>query len=116
LKIVLIDSPTSHEQIYGDWDLSGVDTYCPPLGLLYMAGFLREHHHTSYVLDVAALKWSLQQTIGHVLELNPDVVGLSAMTVNVHNANHIAEGLRGNSEEVWSNRLRRSWRGGDHSS
>jgi hypothetical protein len=56
MKIVLIDPPTSHEQIYGGWDLSGVDTYCPPLGLLYIAGFVRIHGHIPYVIDISAQK------------------------------------------------------------
>jgi anaerobic magnesium-protoporphyrin IX monomethyl ester cyclase len=94
MKIVLIDPPTSHEQIYGDWDLSGVDTYSPPLGLLYIASFIREHGHTPYVIDVTARKWSFQQAVDNALALNPDGIGISAKTINIYNADKIARELK----------------------
>ena len=94
MRIVLIDPPTSLEQIYGNWDLSRVDTYCPPLGLLYVASFVRKHHHTPYIVDVTAMKWSRQEAVEYALSLNPDIVGISAKTVNIFNANSLAEELR----------------------
>jgi radical SAM superfamily enzyme YgiQ (UPF0313 family) len=94
MKILLINPPTSHEQIYGDWDLSGVDTYCPPLGLLYIAGLVREYGHIPRIIDVPALKWPIEETVKHVMEEDPDVVGISAMTINAYNANSIAEALK----------------------
>ena len=96
MKLVLINPPTSFDQLYGDWNLSALDTYCPPLGLLYIAGYVREDGHEINVVDVPALKWSLQDTIDYVLSLTPDLVGLSAMTINILNANAIAEGLKRN--------------------
>jgi radical SAM superfamily enzyme YgiQ (UPF0313 family) len=96
MNVVLINPPTSFDQVYGNWDLSALDTYCPPLGLLYLASYIREHGHEVHVVDVPALKWSLEDTLDFVLPLKPDVVGLSAMTTNVLNANDIAEGLKSN--------------------
>ena len=94
MRVALIDPPTSHEQIYGEWDLSAVDTYSPPLGLLYIASFIREHDHIPYVFDLTALKWSLQKAVESTLSLNPDVVGITAKTININNANRIAEELK----------------------
>jgi len=94
MKIVLVDPPTCHDQLYGDWDLSAVDTYSPPLGLLHIASFVREHGHITYVLDVTARRWSMQEAIESVMELDPDVVGLSSKTINISNANRIAEELK----------------------
>jgi radical SAM superfamily enzyme YgiQ (UPF0313 family) len=94
MKVVLINPPTSFEQIYGDWDLSSVDTYCPPIGLLYIASFIRKHNHDPYVIDVTANKWSLKQVVEFASSLNPGVVGISAKTVNILNANNIAEQLK----------------------
>jgi radical SAM superfamily enzyme YgiQ (UPF0313 family) len=96
MKIVLIDPPTSHEQIYGDWDLSSVDTYSPPLGLLYIAAYIREHGHTPYVVDITARKWNRQHAIEYVLSVNPDIVGITAKTINILNAHKIAEDLKRN--------------------
>ena len=94
MRTVLIDPPTSHEQIYGDWDLSKVDTYCPPLGLLYIASLVREHGHTPHVLDLTARKWSLAQAVEFVTEIDPGLVGISAKTINIHNAARLAENLK----------------------
>ena len=94
MRIVLIDPPTSREQIYGGWDLSAVDTYSPPLGLLYIASYIREHNHIPYVFDLTALNWSLRKALESTLSLNPDVVGITAKTININNANRIAEELK----------------------
>ena len=94
MRIVLIDPPTSHEQIYGEWDLSAVDTYSPPLGLLYIASYIREHDHIPIIFDLTALNWSLQTAVESTLSLNPDVVGVTAKTININNANRIAEKLK----------------------
>ena len=66
MDVVLIDSPTSHEQEYGDWDLSKVATYCPPLGLLHIASFVRSRGHNPHVLDLTARNWSLEQAVDFV--------------------------------------------------
>lgn len=94
MKIVLLSPPTSPEQLYGSWDLSSVDTYCPPLGLLYIASYSRETNHQVQVFDIAALKWNLEKIIDEVISFSPDLVGLTSMTINVLNANKIAEGLK----------------------
>ena len=94
MKVALINPPTSHEQIYGDWDLSSLDTYTPPLGLLHIAGFLKQNKHQPFILDLAAVGWSLDKGVRHVLAQEPDAVGLSAMTINSLNANTIARELK----------------------
>lgn len=97
MRTLLINPPISHDQVYGDWDLSGVDTYCPPLGLLYIAGLVRKYGHVPKVIDVPALKWSIEETVKYVTQEDPDVVGISAMTINALNANAIAEALKKNN-------------------
>lgn len=94
MRVVLIDPPTAHEQIYGEWDLSKLDTYCPPLGLLYLASFLRSHKHTPHVLDLTAQKWSLGKAVAYVREVDPGLVGISAKTINIFNAARLAEAIK----------------------
>ena len=94
MRIALINPPTSREQLYGNWDLSSVDTYSPPLGLLYMAAYLREHGHELSVVDFPATKTTYGETLDSICEFDPDIVGLSAMTINIFNANQIAVDLR----------------------
>ncbi|HEY3388484.1 MAG TPA: radical SAM protein [Prolixibacteraceae bacterium] len=94
MNVILIDPPTSFEQIYGDWDLSAVDTYSPPLGLLHIASYIREHHHHPFIIDITALKLTLSKAVDYALSLSPDLVGISAKTINIQNANRIADELR----------------------
>lgn len=94
MEVVLIDSPTSHEQEYGDWDLSKVATYCPPLGLLHIASFVRSRGHNPHVLDLTARSWSLEQAVEFVGHTQPGIVGISAKTINIHNANLLAEQIK----------------------
>ena len=100
MKIVFINPPTSFEQVYGDWDLSPVDTYCPPLGLLHIASYIRQFGHSPDVIDTSARKWSMENTAERVLSLNPDVIGISAKTINISNANELAKRLKKNGLKV----------------
>jgi radical SAM superfamily enzyme YgiQ (UPF0313 family) len=99
LEVVLIDSPTSHEQEYGDWDLSKVATYCPPLGLLHIASFVRAAGHTPHVLDLTVRNWSLTKAVDFVTKTDPGIVGISAKTINIHNAVLLAEQIKGAGAE-----------------
>ena len=94
MRVLLIDAPVSHQQIYGDWDLSALETHCPPLGLLSIAAFLREHGHEPQVLDLTSLKWPLEDVVGFAARESPHVVGLSARTINIHDAARLAERLK----------------------
>lgn len=96
MRIALINPPLSFSQVYGDWDLSAVDTYCPPLGLLYIAGYVRKYGHKPFIIDVAAKKWTINKTIDYVAALNPDIVGISAKTVDIFSANEISIKLKKN--------------------
>lgn len=95
LNILLIDPPTSHEQIYGDWDLSAVDTYCPSLGLLSIAAVLRKKGHKVRVFDPTALKLDYKSTIKSIIDESPDIVGITAKTINIIGASKIVDDLKG---------------------
>lgn len=90
MKILLINPPTTFSQIYGDWDLSELDTYSPPLGILYLAGYLRENNHKPHVLDLEALKWDFDHLLEVTSQINPDLIGITSMTINFMNAQRIA--------------------------
>lgn len=90
MKILLINPPTTFSQIYGDWDLSALDTYSPPLGILYIASYLRAHKHEPKVFDLEALKWDLNKLSESIIAFNPDLIGITSMTINFTNAHKIA--------------------------
>jgi anaerobic magnesium-protoporphyrin IX monomethyl ester cyclase len=100
LKVLLINPPTSFDQIYGDWDLSAVDTYSPPLGILYMAGYLRENNHDPYIFDLEALKWDFNKLLESALTLHPDVIGITSMTINFMNAHKIGSLMKASFRSV----------------
>jgi hypothetical protein len=62
--------------------------------LLYIASYSRTKKHDAKLFDIPALRWSLEKTIDEVISFEPDLVGFTAMTINVLNENKIAEGLK----------------------
>jgi anaerobic magnesium-protoporphyrin IX monomethyl ester cyclase len=94
MKVIFVDLPISHEQFYGDWDISPLDTICPPLGLLYIAGYVRAHGHQPSIVDIPNLKWSIERAADHVVQEKPDAVGISAKTPSVRALKTFTELLR----------------------
>lgn len=96
MKVLLINAPTSFEQIYGDWDLSSLDTYSPPLGILHIASYIRSHGHEPEILDLQVNPFDIGGVVDRILAREPDVVGISSMTINSTNASRIASELKKN--------------------
>jgi anaerobic magnesium-protoporphyrin IX monomethyl ester cyclase len=94
MRIVFVNPATSHEQIYGDWDLSAVDTYCPPLGLLYLASYVRRLGHHPVLFDHDRMRATLAQLVALILREEPDLIGITAKTINIHSAARIARELK----------------------
>jgi anaerobic magnesium-protoporphyrin IX monomethyl ester cyclase len=96
MRIVLINPPTPFEQIYGEWDLSALDTYTPPLGILHVASYIRKYRHAVRVFDFQIPCQNIEASIQQILAWQPDVVGLTAMTSNCLNALWIAREIKKN--------------------
>lgn len=52
----------------------------PPIGLGYIAGMLRTHGHKVDLLDCAIMKESYHQIIAYIKDINPDVIGITALS------------------------------------
>jgi len=52
----------------------------PPIGLGYLASILRENGHEAYIIDCAILKQSYSQIISQIKQINPDVIGITALS------------------------------------
>jgi anaerobic magnesium-protoporphyrin IX monomethyl ester cyclase len=100
MKILLINPPTTFSQIYGDWDLSALDTYSPPLGILHIASYLRENNHDPFVLDLESLKWNFDKLLAYTSSLTPDLIGITSMTINFMNAQKVASLMKANFQSV----------------
>jgi len=83
LKVMLINPPVSFDTFYGEWDMSDVKSSSPPLGILSLAGMIREYGYEVDVVDAHADSLTLEDVRDRILESQPDVVGLTAMTVMI---------------------------------
>lgn len=52
----------------------------PPIGLGYLAAILRERGHKAYIIDCAILKQSYSQILSQIKQINPDVIGITALS------------------------------------
>ncbi|MDD1776764.1 MAG: B12-binding domain-containing radical SAM protein, partial [Candidatus Helarchaeota archaeon] len=52
----------------------------PPIGLGYLAGTLRAHGHQVDILDCAIMKDSYIQILPRIKSLNPDIIGITALS------------------------------------
>jgi len=86
MRILLINPPTSKEQLYSEWDLSDVKSYSPPIGLLSIMSYLKVQGHNVAFLDQPT-KEQVAINMGY---FGPDVVGLTAMTLMLESAAEIA--------------------------
>jgi len=82
MKILLINPLSENEILSCNPEIikeeRGLD---PPLGLLYLAGYLKKY--SSYdlkIIDAQAEKLSYNELQGKIREYNPDVIGITVMT------------------------------------
>jgi anaerobic magnesium-protoporphyrin IX monomethyl ester cyclase len=85
IRVVLIQPPTTHgvQSLLPHIDNEGSEGigFKPPLGILYVATTVKARSaHEVFVIDAIAERLSFEQLVKRVVELKPDVVGLSAWT------------------------------------
>lgn len=62
----------------------------PPLGLLYIATYLRKDMaHDVHILDAQARKMDFDACLRHVMDLRPDIIGISVWTDWWYSAHHL---------------------------
>jgi len=82
MKVLLINPPSENEIIGNNPPIIEEERgYNPPLGLLYLAGYLEEHSkHSVEVLDTQVEELSYPEIKEVIREKRPEVVGITAMT------------------------------------
>ncbi|HDY89454.1 MAG TPA: radical SAM protein, partial [bacterium] len=78
-KILLINPALTPEEIYSDYGVASATL--PPLGLCYIAAVLERDLHEIKIIDGVAEKISKQQLTKRVKKYNPEIIGITAMTV-----------------------------------
>ncbi len=80
MKIVLIQPPNEFlKQAYGV-KLKVSFGHTPPLGLAIIASYLELDAHDIQILDAVALGLSVPETVERVANMNPDLIGITALT------------------------------------
>lgn len=91
-RIVLINPPLSGEEKYGS--LSGGGAYLPPLGLGILAAVLREKGYNVSILDFECIGMGIDNAEKEIEKQNPDVLGITAVTVSILNAAELAKKIK----------------------
>jgi anaerobic magnesium-protoporphyrin IX monomethyl ester cyclase len=66
----------------------------PPLGLLYIAASLEEAGHTVNIIDCETKLYPPEVTLQLILDSNPDIVGFTATTPEIHGVESLSKSLK----------------------
>jgi B12 binding domain. len=92
-KVVLINPPLTMEERYGT--LARAGSKLPPLGLCSLAAVLRNAGHDVSIIDAPATDLGIKETFELVQEFNPDLIGITAVTISINNAAKLAQYIKG---------------------
>ncbi len=79
-------------ELYSDYGAGAA--VLAPLGLCYLASFLEKEGHTIKIIDGVAEKTSQNELKQRILEFNPDIIGITAMTVAYNRAVETAKFIK----------------------
>lgn len=91
-KIVFVKPPLPLEKLYGKLGSGGNEM--PPLGLCSLAAAVRENGYDTAIVDALPLKLNYEQTSDLILTHRPKYIGLTAVTVSIHDAAKVATILK----------------------
>lgn len=100
LKVILINPPVSFDIFYGEWDMSDVKSSSPPLGILSLASMIQRYGYDVKVLDAHAEGLTIDQIIDEIKDFQPEVVGLTAMTVMISASASIAKAVKEHNPNI----------------
>ena len=97
---MLINPPVSFDVFYGEWDMSDVKSSSPPLGILSLASMIRKYGYEVKVMDAHAEGYGISAILSEIEDFDPDIVGITAMTVMISAAAEIAKAIKDHSPQV----------------
>lgn len=89
MKILLINPPYSIENYYGK--LSKLAFIFPPVGLTYLAGFVREKGHKVYIYDFQVEEQGFWKFLK---KFQPEIVGITCQTALFYNTLKLAREIK----------------------
>ncbi len=90
-KIVLINPPLTMKERYGA--LAKAGSKLPPLGLCNLASVVRKTADVS-IIDAPALGLGIKETFEMIEAFNPDLIGITAVTISINNAAQLAKYIK----------------------
>lgn len=72
----------------------------PPLGIAYIAAFLRENNIKVDIIDLDLEREKFKNISNHILPLNPDLIGIGGLTLQMENAYRIAKIIKNISNDI----------------
>ena len=94
IDILLIFPPCTLDDRYGSKKMKNIGGFLPPLGLAYLAAFIRENNFSVDIIDAATLGLTQDELIEEIRKKSPSVIGISTLTPNYHRAVGIGEKIR----------------------
>lgn len=92
-KIYFLYPPISKRERYSS-EIGSAEREKIPLGLYYLAAFLRQNHFEVQVTDAEALKLDPLQIVEEIRVFAPGFVGISSTTVAFHRALEAARAIK----------------------
>ena len=95
MKILLINPPYNIENYYGK--LSSLAFIFPPVGLTYLAGFIRKNGHQVYIYDFQVEE---QNFYDFLKKFRPDLAGITCQTALFYNTLKLAKEIKKEFSEI----------------
>ena len=93
IDILLIPAPI-HFRKRGQAAFYGDETSIPPLGLMYIASYLRSRGYNCQILEVGLKNLTLVETIKRIKRIKPKVVGISILSASTITAVPLAKEIK----------------------
>ena len=101
MKVMIINSPLSAEEQYGGSSLESVQNFVQPLGIAYLAAVLEKSRFDVKLID-ASIQNLRPRDIAQIVEReNPQLVGISSVTISFYNAEETARAIREKNGNIY---------------
>lgn len=99
MRVLILYPPISKQERYSS-QIGNAGGNQIPLGIYYLASFLRQNGHDVQVIDGEAQTLDAHACVERILAFKPCIVGISSTTVAFHRAVEIAEILREQQPDI----------------
>jgi radical SAM superfamily enzyme YgiQ (UPF0313 family) len=94
MRVVLINPNVSSKRLFGK--IANHGNFQQPLGILYIAAFLREHGYEVSVIDAQIFNLDNNEVVTKLKKINPDLIGITATTTTITSAAQLAKKIKEN--------------------